>query len=122
MGESERGIQSPIELLRQLIEESGRWTEDLVRFTRTMLVTFLVIQPFFIYFYTRSVLNFLSGDGPVFPVIIGIPLGLYIAWGGRVLYRRYRAQIRRRDNWVRKFDVLKKKEEEIEKLLSEEAG
>lgn len=122
MAGNEDAVESPLELLRQLIEESGDWTKDLVRYTRTILVTFLVLQPFFIYFYVRSILNFLSGEGPVFPVIIGIPLSAYIIWVSRVIYRQYKCQTRRRAKWRSRFEVLKRKEEEIEKLLSEGAG
>jgi hypothetical protein len=122
MGEDVKGIESPIELLRHLIEESGKWTKDLVRFAWTLLVAFMSILPLFLYSYIRSIQNYLADEGPIFPVIIGIPLAVYMAWVFRILYRQYKAQIRRRDNWSLKFEMLKKKEEEIERLLSEGAG
>jgi len=122
MGEDEQGTESPMELLRQLIEESGRWTSDLVRFARSILSGVGILSVFTLYLYTRSILSYLSGEGSVVPVFIGMAVLAYMAHGLRLSYRTYKSQVRRRDRWRHKFEVLKKKEEEIEKLLSEEAG
>jgi len=122
MGEDEKGIESPIEILRQLIEESGIWTKELVVFTHTLLVVFSILTLFYIYSYLKALFEYLSEDGPIAPVFIGIPIFLLLIYAGQYTYRRYKTQVNRRDKWVHKFRVLKKKEEEIERLLSEGAG
>jgi len=112
-----------MELLRQLTEESGRWTSDLVRFSRSILSGVGILSVFSLYLYTRSILDYLSGEGSIVPVFIGIAVLALMAHSMRLSYRTYKSQVRRRDRWRHKFEVLKKKEEEIEKLLAgEEAG
>ena len=122
MDENEQGTQSPMELLRRLIEESEKWTKDLVIFTRTLVIVAVILSGFFIYTYSRSVLEFLSRDGPVIPVILGIPLIVLIVYGAKFTYHNFRILLHRRDTWKNRFDILKKREEELEKLLDEEAS
>ena len=128
MGENEKGIESPIELLRQLIEESGKWTEEIVTFARQQIIVFLIVI-----FQTVSVISYvfynISKDPDPVPLpsivaiaIVLIFLILVVSNAIVKLRRKYRSRIARRDRWREKFEVLKKKEEEIEKLLSEEAG
>ncbi len=115
------GIESPIELVGRLIEESGDWTKDLVIFTRTIVVVFVILALFFAYSYSKSVIEFLSEDGPILPVILGIPIILLLIYAANYTYRNFRIQVRRRNKWNRRLQVLKKKEEEIANLLSEGA-
>ena len=123
MGEDEQRTENPMELLRQLVEESGKWTSDLVRFARSILSGVAILSIFSLYLYARSILDYLSGEGSIVPLFIGIAVLALMAHSLRLSYRTYKSQARRRDRWIHKFEVLKKKEEEIEKLLvGEEAG
>ena len=131
MGEDEKGIESPIELLRQLIEESGKWTEEMVMMARQVIVMFAIIiylsvLCFWQVFY-NPVVTFISGEGDLpFPAVIVLLVWfasfVFLVSIGFRVYRRYRNRIARRDRWREKFEVLNKKEEEIERLLSEGAG
>ena len=131
MGGDEKGIESPIELLRQLIEESGKWTEEMVMMARQVIVMFAIIiylsvLCFWQVFY-NPVMTFISGEGDLpFPAVIVLLVWfasfVFLVSIGFRVYRRYRKRIARRDRWREKFEVLNKKEEEIERLLSEGAG
>lgn len=131
MGESGKGIESPIEILWQLIEESGKWTEESVMFARQLLILFVVILylcvlSFWIVFY-GPVAAYISGEGNL-PLPAILILGVWVAsfifmiLVALKMRRRYKNRVARRDRWREKFEILKRKEEEIEKLLSEEAG
>ena len=72
MTEDESVAESPIELLGRLIEESGRWTEELVLFARQVMVMFaiviyLAVMSFWQVFYD-PVMTFVSGEGDL-PVL-----------------------------------------------------
>ena len=113
-----------MDLLRELVEESGKWTEELVVFSRQLLVVLVILAVWFSYIYSGLVLKLLSG-GPVsvFPTLLGAAIAVYIVYGLIRLRRIYKNRVVRREKWRRRFEILRQKEEEIEKLLSgEEAG
>jgi len=122
--ENEGGGEGPMDLLRELVEESGKWTEELVVFSRQLLVVLVILAVWFSYIYSGLVLKLLSG-GPVsvFPTLLGAAIAVYIVYGLIRLRRIYKNRVVRREKWRRRFEILRQKEEEIEKLLSgEEAG
>ncbi len=121
---NEQGSEGPMELLRELVEESGKWTEELVVFTGQMLFVEVILALFFFYLYSRLFLGYLSGDEafPFFPAIIGAAIGIYFIYGFFRLRRIYRNRVNRRERWRQKFRILRQKEEEIEKLLSGEGA
>jgi len=125
MGEEE--MESPIELLRQLIEESGKWTEEIVKLCRNQILvySYATLQTVIV-IWLVLVYNFSSEDPvsiPILAVIGACVVFLFIINGNAifVLWRKYRNRKARRDLWREKFEILKKREEEIERLLSGEA-
>jgi hypothetical protein len=122
MGENEE-IQSPIELLRLLIEKSGKWTEESVVYVRLILLYLVMFFTLFLYFMYLWIRDSLSrGNTILIPIVPTILITIINVWVLVKVRRRYRSHVDRRDNWRRKFEVLKRKEGEIERLLSEEAG
>ena len=131
MGENEKGIESPIELLRQLIEESGKWTEESVMFARQLLILFIVviylgILSFCNVFY-NPVQSYISGESTlplsdILVIITGLAAFIFMVLVALKMRRRYKNRIDRRDKWRSKFEILKQREEEIKTLLSEEGG
>ena len=129
MGEDEKGsegIESPIEVLWQLVEESGKWTEEIVTLSRQQIIVYLyaifqtVLVLWFVFYNIHKEpipLSYLIMVG-ICAIFLAITLGNTMI----VLRRKYRNRLARRDRWRERLEILKKKEEEIEKLLSEEAG
>jgi len=123
MAGNEQETESPVELLRQLIEKSGKWTEESVVYVRTILIQLSLTSVFVLALILRDIMRSLSqGYTPLGLIVAVLAFCLLNVWILPKGYRRYRSHRARRDNWKRRFEVLKKKEEEIEKLLSGEAG
>jgi hypothetical protein len=126
MAGNEDSVESPMELLRQLIEESGKWTEEMVTLSRKLIIiwiyaifqTILVIWLVVFYLIPREPIPL------TYLVFVGVCVVFLIMNLANVLVRlrrNYRNRLAGRDRWRGRFEVLKKKEEEIEKLLSEGA-
>ena len=128
MGESEKGIESPIEVLWQLIEEGGKWTDEIVSFARTQIIVFMLVILQSVLLLSCVSYNISRDPEPIpFPYVIAVVMALilYVLIVGNAiikLRRKYKNRLARRDRWREKFEMLKKKEEEIEKQLFEEAG
>ena len=119
----EEEVDNPIELLRQLIEKSGRWTEESVVYVRLILFYLASAYALFLYFMYRWINDSISNDKPLLiPVVLTVGITINNAWVLVKVIQTYKKRIARRDNWRKKFIVLRQKEEEIEKLLAEGAG
>jgi len=112
--------QSPLELTRKLIEEASQWNETLVFFQRRVILNVIPVFVVFYVVYAWDLFSLLRTGGVVYllGVVVMTPFainGVFMLRGG---YREYVKNVARRDKWRERFEILRRKEEELARLLS----
>jgi hypothetical protein len=118
--------QSAVEVTRKLIDEGCVWNERLVGLNRQLLWN---LVPLMVLFYAVYLFNLvmLFQEGFRIPWILGLVIMTPFVIKNPLLlldgYRNYKRNVARRDIWRKRFEILKEKEAEIDRLLSSiEAG
>ena len=118
--------QSGVEATRKLVEEASKWNETLVVLNRKVLFNAGLLIGIFYLVYALSLARLLVSGGNIhllnLLVVIGLsPFAIYDFFLLRGGYRNYAKNVARRDVWRDRFEILRKKEEELSRLLSDAA-
>jgi len=116
--------QSPLELTRKLIEEGSQWNEMLVHMNRWVLLNISPLILIFYVLYAWNLVGVLRTGGVVYLlcVVVMTPFAINGVFMLRSGYREYVKNVARRDKWRERFEILRRKEEELGRLLSGEGA
>ena len=112
--------QSAVEVTRKLIDEGSKWNELLVVLNRKLLWNISPLIVTFYAVYLWNLVNLFQSGGiiPILLVAVLTPFAINTPFLIRDGYRQYVKNVARRNMWRDRFEILKKKEEELDKLLS----
>jgi len=116
--------QSAAEVIRKLIEEGSEWNEMMVFLNWRVLLNASIILLIYYVVYVFELASFLWSGSLIqlLMFVVLTPWAIYAPFFWRGGYRYYRKNVARRKVWRSRFQILREKERELDRLLSGEGA